>query len=47
MGSPQRGGNSIGFAIPIDSEKPIHLAQGHFPELEDRCETAQFDGDAA
>src|SRR5206468_1943176 len=40
--------NSIGLRDSrSSSEKPIHLARGRFPELEDRCETAQLARDAA
>src|SRR5438067_13464844 len=37
---PQRVGNSIGLRDSrSSSEKPIHLAWGRLPALEDRCET--------
>src|SRR5947208_1010421 len=48
MRCPQRVGNSIELRHSrSSSEKPIHLARGRFPELEDRCETAQLAPDAA
>src|SRR5262245_9918771 len=41
-------GVRLGFVVPPSaSEKPIHLAQGRFPELEDRCEAGQLARDAA
>jgi hypothetical protein len=40
-------GNSTGANIRSCSEKPIHLARHWFPELENRCETAQLGGDTA
>jgi hypothetical protein len=43
--------NALGFdwfsPFPSSSEKPIHLARGRFPELQDQCEAAQLARDAA
>src|SRR4029077_13739108 len=50
----RRGDSSTRWELDLASrfpivfgEKPIHLARGRFPELEDRCETAQLARDAA
>src|SRR5262245_7951013 len=41
-------GIRTGFVVPpSSSEKPIHLARGRSPELEDRCEATQLARDAA
>src|SRR5262245_13450993 len=41
--SSTRWGTSSGLRrSPSSSEKPIHLARGCFPELEDGCEAAEL-----